>query len=76
MQFKTNAKCNGCVNEITKAVKQKFPDAELSLDLQTADKVLDVHGVPEDSLHASMVESAIKEAGFTGTWLTRGVENK
>lgn len=76
MDFKTNAKCQDCVAAIKREVHRKFPDAELQLDLESADKVLHVHGVPEDSEHAAQVESAIKEAGFNGSWLTRGLENK
>lgn len=76
MDFKTNAKCQDCVAAIKKEVSRKFPDAELKLDLQDDDKVLHVHGVPEDSEHAAQIESAIKEAGFEGSWLTRGLENK
>lgn len=76
MDFKTNAKCSDCVAAIKMAVKRKFPDADLKLELETTDKVLHVHGLPEDSVHASQVESAIKEAGFEGSWLTRGEENK
>ena len=76
MDFKTNAKCSDCVASITKEVKRKFPDADIKLELETADQVLHIHGIPEDSEHAAQVESAIKEAGFEGAWLTRGVENK
>ena len=72
MQFKTNAKCSDCAAEITRAVRSKFPDAELKFDLENADKVLEVHGVPEDSEHAAQVESAIKEAGYQGAWITEG----
>lgn len=76
MDFKTNAECENCVAAIKKAVESKFPNAALKLELQTTDKVLHVHGVPEDSQHASQIESAIKEAGFEGSWLDRGLENK
>ena len=76
MDFKTNAECTNCVAAIQDAVRRKFPDAELKLELETTDKVLHVHGVPEDSEHAAQIESAIKEAGFEGSWLTRGLENK
>lgn len=76
MQFKTNAKCENCEAAISKAVRSKFPDADLQFQLLNADKVLEVHGIPEDSEHAAQVESAIKEAGFEGAWLTRGLENK
>ena len=76
MEFKTNAGCQKCVKKITEAVNKKFPDAVLKLDLENADKVLHVHGIPEDSEHAAQVEKAISEAGFEGAWLTRGLENK
>lgn len=76
MDFKTNAKCPGCAQTISLALKRKFPDAELKFDLENADKILMVHGVPEDSQHAAQIESAIKEAGFEGSWLKRGLENK
>lgn len=76
MQFKTNAECKNCAAAIKEAVNRKFPDAKLELELESADKVLHVHGIPEDSVHAAQVESAIKEAGFEGSWLTRGDENK
>lgn len=76
MNFKTNAKCKDCEAAISLTVKRKFPDAQLNFELQNSNKVLQVHGIPEDSEHAAQVESAIKEAGFEGAWLTRGLENK
>ena len=76
MDFKTNAKCSDCESAISQAVRRKFPNAQLKFELLNADKVLHVHGVPEDSAHAAQVESAIKEAGFDASWLTRGLENK
>ena len=76
MDIKTNAKCQDCVASIKQAVKRKFPDADLKLELETTDKILHIHGLPEDSIHAAQVEAAIKEAGFEGAWLERGLENK
>lgn len=76
MDFKTNARCQDCAAAIKKEVLRKFPNADLKLELESTDKVLHVHGVPEDSEHAAQIESAIKEAGFEGAWLTRGLENK
>ena len=76
MQFKTNAKCKDCEAAISLAVRKKFPNADLKFELDNSDKVLHVHGIPDDSEHAAQVESAIKEAGFKGAWLTRGEENK
>lgn len=76
MKFKTNAQCEHCMASIEKAVRNKFPDAELKFEIENTDKVLNVHGVPEDSEHAARIESAIKEAGFEGAWIERGLENK
>lgn len=71
MKFKTNAKCEDCMAAIQKAVRNKFPDADLKFELENTDKVLHVHGVPEDSSHVAQIESAIKEAGFEGSWVSQ-----
>lgn len=71
MKFKTNAKCEDCMASIIKAVRTKFPNAELKFEEENTDKVLHVHGLPEDSVHASQVESAIKESGFDGAWISQ-----
>lgn len=71
MDFKTNAKCGGCSSKIIAGVKNRFPDAELELDLNSADKVLHVHGIPEDAEHAAQIEAAIAETGFKGSWVNR-----
>ena len=76
MKFKTNAVSTDSVLAITKAIKEKFPNASLEFNLQSDDKVMHVHGVPEDEEHAARIESAIRESGFDGAWLTRGIENK
>ena len=69
MKFKTNAKCEGCSSTILSAMNSKFPNAQWSLDLDTADKVLEVHGLPEDTEHSRQVEAAIAETGFNGSWI-------
>ncbi|MCM1153346.1 MAG: heavy metal transport/detoxification protein [Muribaculum sp.] len=69
MKFKTNAKCNGCKTAILNAVQEKFPDAQWSLDLENTDKVLEVHGIPEDADTAAQVVKTIEETGFKGSWL-------
>ncbi len=71
MKFKTNAKCAGCSTKILGAVRSKFPDQEWSLDLDSADKVLEMHGVPDDADKAAEVVKTIEETGFKGSWLTR-----
>lgn len=69
MKFKTNAKCGGCRSAIFKAVNDKFPNAKLSMDLDDVDKVLEIHGIPEDSATASQVLKTIEETGFKGSWI-------
>lgn len=69
MKFKTNAKCDGCRQKILKAVGAAFPDAQLSMELESADKVLEVHGVPEDAATAAQIVKTINETGFKGDWL-------
>ena len=71
MKFKTNAKCEDCMDAIMKAVRRKFPDAALKFETENTDKVLHIHGVPEDSTHAAQIESAIKEAGYQGAWISQ-----
>lgn len=75
MKFKTNAKCSGCSSTILGAVRAKFPNQEWSLDLNSADKVLEMHGVPDDPTTASEVEKTIAETGFKGSWLRQGENN-
>ncbi len=75
MKFKTNAKCAGCSSAILGAVRSKFPNQEWSLDLSTEDKVLENHGVPDDSEQAAQVVKTIEETGFKGSWLTQGDNN-
>lgn len=69
MKFKTNAKCGGCKAAIMKAVEAKFPNAQWSLDLEDADKVLEVHGIPENAEMAAEIEKTLAETGFKGSWL-------
>lgn len=69
MKFKTNAKCAGCQKAILDAVGKKFPDAQWSLDLDSADKWLHVHGIPENAENAALIEKTIEETGFKGSWV-------
>lgn len=69
MKFKTNARCGGCKAAIMKTMSEKFPDAQWSLDLQNADKILEMHGVPDDGETAAKVIAALEETGFKGSWI-------
>lgn len=50
-------------------MQEKFPDAQWSLDLNSADKVLEVHGIPENAETAAQIEKTLAETGFNGSWL-------
>ena len=71
MLFKTNAKCGGCKNAILSEMNKRFPDAQWDLDLDSTDKVLEVHGLPENAETAAQVEKAIEETGSEGAWIRR-----
>lgn len=69
MKFKTNARCAGCKTAIINGVKHIFPNAEWTMDLDSADKVLEVHGIPDDPVKAQEVVKAIEETGFKGSFI-------
>lgn len=69
MKFKTNARCQGCVAAIIEAAQKQFPDAQYHLDLDNVDKVLHVHGIPENAENAARLEQAIRATGFNGSWI-------
>lgn len=69
MKFKTNARCAGCKTRILEAMNNNFPNAHWDMDLTDADKILEVHGMPEDSEAAAQVLKVLEETGFKGTWL-------
>ena len=69
MRFKTNAKCGGCKAAIMGAVTARFPDMEWNMELESADKVLECHGIPDDAAIAAEVVKTIEETGFNGRWL-------
>lgn len=71
MQFSTNARCAGCQSAILGAMNKKFPNAQWSMDLDNADKILEVHGIPEDAEHAAQVIKTLEETGFKGAWIQR-----
>lgn len=72
MRFKTNARCSGCKTAILGAVESRFPDMKWEMEVESADKVLECHGVPDDAGKASEIIRAIEETGFKGTWLPTG----
>lgn len=69
MQFKTNAKCVGCENAILDKMNQQFPNYRWSMNLEHVDKILECHGVPDDSEKAAQVLKTLEETGFKGSWI-------
>jgi hypothetical protein len=51
------------------AVTARFPDMEWNMELESADKVLECHGIPDDAAIAAEVVKTIEETGFNGSWL-------
>lgn len=60
MKFKTNAKCGGCVAAIGAKLNRVVKDDEWSIDLKSADKVLEVTA----DVPAEKIIEAVTEAGF------------
>ncbi|MDH6313270.1 copper chaperone [Parabacteroides sp. PFB2-10] len=60
MQFKTNAKCGGCVAAIRTKLNEVVPETEWSIDLNSPDKTLTV----ESDYPAEAIIAAVKAAGF------------
>lgn len=60
MKFKTNAKCGGCVAAIGAKLNRVVKDDEWSIDLKSADKVLEVTA----DVSAEKIIEAVTEAGF------------
>ena len=75
MKFKTNLAPDS-VLAIKNKLQERFPNTALQVELDNAEKILHVHGLPENDLQAAIVEDAIRQTGFEGSWLTRGEENK
>ena len=73
MKFKTNARCQGCKATIMNHIENRFPNMKWTMDLDSVDKILECHGVPDDSAQAAEIEKAIAETGFKGSWLPAGM---
>ena len=69
MKFKTNANCGGCKAAIIGAMQERFPDMEWAMDLESADKILECHGIPDNPDKAAEIVRTIEETGFKGNWI-------
>lgn len=72
MKFKTNARCGGCKAAILGAVESRFPDMKWEMEVESEDKVLECHGIPDDTDKAAEITRTIEETGFKGTWIPEG----
>lgn len=71
MLFTVNAQDEAARDALLNHVQRQFPNARWSEDLQTADRYLEVHGIPEDPATAQQVLKGIEETGFKGAWVRR-----
>ncbi len=69
MKFKTNAGCARCKAKILESMQSHFPNMEWSLDLDNADKMLECHGIPDDSEKAAEIIKTLEQTGFKGSWV-------
>lgn len=65
MRFKTNAKCGGCVASIASKLEGLVDEKDWSLDLKSADKVLEVKA----DIPAIVIIAAVEEAGLKAVQL-------
>lgn len=70
MKFKTNARCAGCEAAIIDALKQTYPEATYSMDLNSADKVLTISGINEDHATIDKIVSIVTGKGFACSLLS------
>ncbi len=69
MLFTVNAQEEASRDALLNHVQSQFPNARWNSDLQTADRYLEVHGIPEDAETAAKVVKSIEETGFKGAWV-------
>jgi len=65
IQFKTNLKCNGCVNAIKPNIEaiKEIKSWRVFLDVQEKTLEVDFENSTEDEI-ANAVQKAVKEAGY------------
>ena len=60
MQFKTNLKCQGCVDKIAKEFDSNGQIKNWKVDLSSSDKTLEV----ETSLSQSEIQALVNKSGY------------
>ena len=61
LSFKTNIKCNGCIQSVTPFLSQIKEIKEWKVDLSSPEKTLTVEGIGLDPL---VILSALNQAGY------------
>lgn len=61
LRFKTSLKCNGCIRAITPGLENIPEIKEWQVDLESADRVLEVDS--ENDVSSQVIES-VKKAGY------------
>ena len=67
MQFKTNAKCGGCVAQIGATLNNILKEEQRSSALKSPDRTLSV----TTDLSEQAIVDAVREAGFTAQRITK-----
>lgn len=63
MKFKTNIKCNGCVQKVQPALDKLAGTGRWSVDLDSPDRILHIEG---EQIDEKEVIEALRSAGYTG----------
>ncbi len=63
LKFKTNIKCNGCINAVTPYLNKTETISHWTVDLDSPDRILTI----ETSEPPQKIEALLKEAGYTAT---------
>lgn len=69
MLFTVSAQDEASRDALLNHVQTQFPNAMWNESLSTADRYLEVHGIPEDADAAAQVLKSIEETGFSGAWV-------
>lgn len=62
LKYKTNINCNGCIATVTPHLEKIKGIEHWEVDIKNKEKILTVKG---EHLDKQLVESAVKEAGFS-----------
>ncbi len=61
LKFKTDIKCNGCLEKVTPHLNEQQGIQQWEVDLRNPNKIL---SVSTDGIHSAEIISAVQKAGF------------